>query len=77
MNSAVAKNMPDVIEEMIVDAKRRLEAEDFDITSSGGPEDVARTAKFMDRLDQDFLKTMEWWIDKEEREGNPKKGKKP
>lgn len=73
MDAAVTKNMPEVIEEMIVDAKRRLESEDFDITSSSGPEDVARTTKFMDRLDEDFMTTMTWWLEKQERESQSKK----
>jgi hypothetical protein len=31
-------------------------------------EDVARNARFMDRLTEDFFETMHWWIQKHEKE---------
>jgi hypothetical protein len=45
------------------------------MTSSSSPEDVTRTAKFMDRLGEDFVRTKEWWLDKEEAEP-PKRSSK-
>jgi hypothetical protein len=75
MDAAVAKNMPEVIDEMLAGAKRDLEAANFDMTSANDADDVARTARFMDRLDEDFLERMEWWIDRQEEQEptNPRK----
>ncbi len=65
MNVAVAKNMPEIIEELVANAKRQLETAHFDITSANDAQDVARTTRFMDRLEDDFLESVQWWLEKQ------------
>ena len=76
MDAAVTKNMPEVIEEMVVNAKRELEVANFDITSDNDVKDIARTTRFMDRLDKDFLETMEWWMERQDSEAPTKPRKR-
>jgi hypothetical protein len=66
--AALARAMPEVIDQVVADGKRELEAQGVDWSAANEVEDVARTAKFMDRLEETFFETMRWWIEREERE---------
>jgi len=77
MDAAVTKNMPEVIEEIVAETKSNLEASHFDLTGASAPEDIARTTRFMDRLEDDFMEKMEWWMEKQDEETPAKKRKRP
>ncbi|MEQ1934468.1 MAG: hypothetical protein ABL962_11425 [Fimbriimonadaceae bacterium] len=64
-DAAMAKRMPEVIDEMVAEARQRLEKTNLHNISPSDSEDVARTAHFMDRLESDFMEKMEWWLDRE------------
>ncbi len=68
MDAAVASQMPDVIDRVVNRARQQIEDANFDMTSAHDVEDVARTARFMDRLEEDFFDNMKWWMEKHEEE---------
>jgi hypothetical protein len=57
MNVAFTKAMPQLIDSVVTEAKEELRAHDLDIFSHA-VDDIARTAKFMDRLEENFFYKM-------------------
>jgi hypothetical protein len=60
--------MPEVVNKIAEEAAAEARKKNIDLFSASSPGDVAKTAKFMDRMEENFFASMREAIEKENKE---------
>lgn len=62
-NAALARAMPEVIDDMVTSAAAAAAKQALDLRNTATPDDVARSVRFMDRVEDEFYSKMRWWLE--------------